>query len=104
MTPDLPEPPPPTPGAPLPSPEDDLPCAVFVEMVTEYLDGAIPDDLRARLEHHLAFCDGCRSVLAQIERVIQLAGRLTEEEDVDTLPDAQREQLMAAFRAARQAR
>jgi hypothetical protein len=32
------------------------------------------------------------------------AGRLTEEEDVDALPDAQRVQLMAAFRAARQAR
>jgi anti-sigma factor RsiW len=69
-------------------------------MVSEYLDGAIPDDLRARLEHHLAFCDGCRSVLAQIEHVVQLAGRLTED-DVDALPDAQRAQLMAAFRDAR---
>jgi anti-sigma factor RsiW len=90
----------PTPGVPLPPPEDDLPCAVFVEMVTDYLDGAIPDDLRARLEHHLAFCDGCRSVLAQIERVVQLAGRLTEG-DVEALPDSQRERLMAAFREAR---
>ena len=72
--------------------------------MTEYLDGATPDDLRAIVEHHLAFCDGCRSVLAEIERVIQLAGRLTEEEDVDAQPDAQREQLMAAFRAGRQAR
>jgi predicted anti-sigma-YlaC factor YlaD len=103
MTPDLPEPPPPTPGVPLPPPEDDLPCAVFVEMVTEYLDGAIPADLRARLEHHLAFCDGCRSVLAQIERVVQLAGRLTQD-DVEALPPADRAQLMAAFRAARSER
>ena len=93
----------PTPGVPLPPPEDDLPCAVFVEMVTDYLDGAVPADLRARLEHHLAFCDGCRSVLAQIERVVQLAGQLTED-DVDALPDAQREQLMAAFRDARAGR
>jgi predicted anti-sigma-YlaC factor YlaD len=100
MTPDLPAPPPPTPGVPLPPPEDDLPCAAFVEMVTDYLDGAVPADLRARLEHHLAFCDGCRSVLAQIERVIQLAGRLTED-DVGTLPDPERQELMAAFRAAR---
>lgn len=100
MTPDLPDPPPPTPGVPLPPPEDDLPCAVFVEMVTDYLDGAIPADLRARLEHHLEFCDGCRSVLAQIEHVVELAGRLSEE-DVEALPAADRGQLMAAFRAAR---
>jgi anti-sigma factor RsiW len=96
----IPDPPPPTAGVPLPPPEDDLPCAVFVEMVTDYLDGAIPADLRARLEHHLAFCDGCRSVLAQIERIIQLAGRLTED-DVEALRAGQRDQLMAAFRAAR---
>jgi len=98
-----PDPPPPTPGLPLPPPEDDLPCAAFVEMVTDYLDGAIPDDLRGRLEYHLAFCDGCRSVLAQIERVVQLAGQLTES-DVDALPEAERQELMAAFRAARSGR
>jgi predicted anti-sigma-YlaC factor YlaD len=103
MTPNLPDPPPPTPGVPLPPPEDDLPCSVFVEMVTEYLDGAIPPDLRVRLEHHLAFCDGCRSVLAQIERVVQLAGGLREE-DVEALPHAEREELMAAFRDAHSGR
>lgn len=89
--------------APTPPPEDDLPCAVFVEMVTDYLDGAIPADLRARLDAHLGICPGCTSVLEQIERVVQLAGRLTED-DVEALPDAEREQLLAAFRAARQAK
>jgi anti-sigma factor RsiW len=92
--------PPPTSGVPLPSPEDDLPCAVFVEMVTDYLEGAIPADLRARLEAHLALCDGCHSVLAQIERIVQLAGRVTEE-DVQALPNPEREELIAAFRVAR---
>jgi predicted anti-sigma-YlaC factor YlaD len=99
----LPDPPPPTPGVPLPPSEDDLPCAAFVEMVTDYLDGAIPADLRTRLDHHLAFCDGCRSVLAQIERVVHLTGRLTED-DVEALPDHQRDQLMDAFRNARSGR
>jgi anti-sigma factor RsiW len=84
----------------MPPLEDDLPCAVFVEMITDYLDGAIPADLRARVEAHLAICPGCLSVLAQIEQVIALAGRLGED-DVEALPDADREQLVAAFRAAR---
>ena len=84
----------------MPPPEDDLPCAVFVEMITDYLDGALPADLRARVEAHLAICPGCSSVLEQIQRVISLAGRLRED-DVEALPDADRAQLMAAFRAAR---
>ena len=88
---------------PTPPPEDDLPCAVFVEMVTDYLDDAIPADLRARLEAHLGICPGCTSILEQIQRVVQMAGRLTED-DVDALPAADREQLMAAFRSARQER
>jgi anti-sigma factor RsiW len=81
-------------------PEDDLPCAVFVEMITDYLDGALPPDLRARLEAHLRICPGCTSVLDQIRRVVQLAGRLTED-DVETLTPTDRQQLLAAFRAAR---
>jgi anti-sigma factor RsiW len=84
-------------------PEDDLPCATFVEMVTDYLDGTIPPDLRARVEAHLSVCPGCTSILEQIRQVIRLAGRLGEG-DVMALPDAEREQLMAAFRAARSRR
>ncbi len=80
-------------------PEDDLPCATFVEMVTDYLDGTIPPDLRARVEAHLSVCPGCTSILEQIRQVIRLG-----EEDVVALPDAEREQLMAAFRAARSRR
>ena len=89
-----------TTNGPMPPLEDDLPCAVFVEMITDYLDGAIPADLRARVEAHLAICPGCMSVLEQIQLVISLAGRLSED-DVEALPDADRGQLMAAFRAAR---
>jgi hypothetical protein len=84
-------------------PEDDLPCATFVEMVTDYLDGTIPPDLRARVEAHLSVCPGCTSILDQIRQVIRLAGRLGEK-DVVALPDAEREQLMAAFRTARSRR
>jgi predicted anti-sigma-YlaC factor YlaD len=90
-------------NTPTPPPEDDLPCAIFVEMVTDYLDGTISPDMRARVEDHLSICPGCTSILEQIRHVIKLAGQLSEE-DVVALPDADREQLMAAFRAARSRR
>ncbi|HZA78809.1 MAG TPA: zf-HC2 domain-containing protein [Acidimicrobiales bacterium] len=87
---------------PTPPPVDDVPCAVFVDMITDYLDGTIPPDLRARVDAHLALCPGCTSVLEQIRRVIRLAGRLTDD-DVEALPAADRDRLLAAFRSARHA-
>lgn len=71
-------------------------------MITDYLDGTIPPDLRARVDAHLALCPGCTSVLEQIRRVIRLAGRLTDD-DVEALPAADRDRLLAAFRSARRA-
>ena len=43
-----------------------LACAEIVELVTDYLEGALPPDARARVEEHLAGCDGCTEYLAQI--------------------------------------
>lgn len=78
-------------------PADDFPCNEFVELVTDYLDGAMrPTEVR-RLEEHLAICGGCKSVLEQFQTVIRLSGRLSEA-DVDALAPSERERVMAAFR------
>jgi anti-sigma factor RsiW len=79
-------------------PAHDFPCNLFVELVTEYLDGALPADETRRLEEHLAICGGCESVLEQFYAIIRMCGILAEE-DVDTLAPAQREPVMSAFRA-----
>ena len=78
-------------------PVDDFPCNEFVELVTDYLEGAMPPNEIRRLEEHLAVCAGCKSVLEQFQTVIRLSGRLSEA-DVDVLPSATREPVMAAFR------
>jgi anti-sigma factor RsiW len=78
-------------------PADDFPCNEFVEVVTEYLDGAMSADDTRRLEAHLAVCPGCESVLEQFRAIIAMTGRLAED-DVDTLTEAQREPLIAVFR------
>jgi anti-sigma factor RsiW len=74
-------------------------CDNFVELVTGYLDDALPDDERARIERHLRGCDGCTRVLAQWREVIRLTGHLAET-DVARLDDGVRGELMAAFVAA----
>ena len=49
---------------------DPLVCREFVELVTDYLDGALPDAERIRFEAHLAECDGCAGYLEDTRRLI----------------------------------
>ena len=58
----------------------DLPCQVVVEMVTDYLEGALSQADRRRLDRHLAGCPYCTEYLAQMRATIRLAGRLTPED------------------------
>ncbi len=57
-----------------------LPCQVVVEMVTDYLEGALPPADRSRFETHLAGCPHCTEYLAQMRETIRLAGRITQED------------------------
>ena len=65
-----------------------VPCQEVVEMVTDYLEGAMPTADRRRLEHHLAGCRHCTEYLAQMRETIALTGRLTPE---DLTPDVSAE-------------
>jgi anti-sigma factor RsiW len=71
-----------------------LSCRQLVELVTEYLEGALSAEDRARFEEHLMNCDGCGEYVAQIRKTITAVGRLTED---DIEPEA-RETLLRAFR------
>jgi len=69
-------------------------CKSLVELVTEYLDGALPEPERARFEAHLAGCDGCTTYLDQIRTTIRVAGALSEEQ----IPPPAREALLDVYR------
>lgn len=58
---------------------DDLTCRELVELVTEYLEGAMPPTDRARFEAHVRECEGCAAYLDQVRQTIRLVGRLSEE-------------------------
>ena len=71
-----------------------LMCRELVELITEYLEGAMPARERARFEAHLAGCDACTAYVEQMRTTILLTGRLDERDlDADT-----RAALMHAFR------
>ena len=68
-------------------------CQELVELVTDYLEGALSAaDLR-RFEEHIAGCDGCTEYLAQFRRTIQLTGTLAPD---DLTPEAE-SALLAVF-------
>ena len=74
---------------------EQLSCQELVELVTDYLEGALsPADLR-RFEEHIAGCDGCTEYLAQFRRTIELTGTLTP----DDLSPAAESELAGVFRS-----
>lgn len=73
----------------------DMVCQELVEVLTEYLDGALSAHDRARLEAHLAVCDDCQAYLDQFKATIGLAGKANDEK----LPPELRNFLRNALRA-----
>jgi anti-sigma factor RsiW len=71
--------------------DDELTCRELVEVVTEYLDGAMGDAERGRFERHVADCAGCQAVVAQFRATIRVTGRLTEDQVTPAQRDAMRE-------------
>jgi len=73
----------------------DLACVEAVELVTDYLEGALSRRARRRYEHHLAACDGCEAYLEQVRATIRATGQVEpkdlEPETLDALVDLYRQ-------------
>ena len=46
---------------------DEVTCREFVELVTDYWEGALPEERIELVEEHLVMCDWCKLYLDQIE-------------------------------------
>ena len=66
----------------------------MVELVTDYIEGALPPRERAIFEAHLAVCPGCTGYLEQFRQTISALGRLPEE----TIAPQARDELLRTFR------
>ncbi|MBI4278178.1 MAG: zf-HC2 domain-containing protein [Armatimonadetes bacterium] len=73
---------------------NELTCQELVELVTEYLEGMLSPEERARFDAHLAICSGCRTYLEQFRQMIRTLGRLTEA----SVPPQARDELLMVFR------
>jgi anti-sigma factor RsiW len=71
-----------------------LSCQELVELVTDYLEGALEERDTSAFESHLEGCDGCTGYVEQLRATIQVAGAI----DLDDLSANAADALLQAFR------
>ena len=77
--------------------DDDSTCAEVVELVSDYLDGNLPEPEAERVADHLAGCPGCTAYFEQLRATSAGLGKVTTED----LPPDVRTSLLEAFRESR---
>jgi anti-sigma factor RsiW len=65
----------------------ELVCQEVVELVTDYLEGALSARDRRRFERHIAGCPHCTAYLAQMRETLRLTGELTPEDLTPQMED-----------------
>jgi anti-sigma factor (TIGR02949 family) len=73
---------------------DELACIEVVELVTDYLEGALSEADARRLERHFDTCPGCAEYLRQLRTIAGSLRGLTDE----SFPGEMRDRLIAEFR------
>jgi anti-sigma factor RsiW len=71
-----------------------LVCREAVELITDYLEGALDAKDRARLEGHLADCPHCSEYLAQMRKTLDALGRI----EAEALEPAVADELVSLYR------
>jgi anti-sigma factor RsiW len=74
--------------------KNELVCQEMVELITDYLEGALPRSQRRRFEAHLAACEHCTEYLEQMRVTIKLTGALRDED----MTPAMREEFTDLYR------
>lgn len=61
------------------------PCHEINEKLIEYVDGELPEHQTACVEDHLKQCESCRSLVAALERSLELAMMIWQEGETSAL-------------------
>ena len=81
-------------------PADEVTCEEFVELVTEYFEGALQARTLSHVEEHLVMCDWCVTYVEQVQATVDALATLPPEPVPGRLLDA----LSAALGEARDRR
>jgi anti-sigma factor RsiW len=76
----------------------DIVCRQAVELMTDYLEGALSRRDRDRLEAHLADCEHCTTYLEQLRTTIAVLGHV----EAESLPPETQDELVRLYRRWRE--
>ena len=68
-------------------------CREFVELVTEHLEGTLPDEVERAVRTHLELCGPCVEYLEQTRTTVRLLGTVP----AATLPPAAKHRLLDVY-------
>ena len=77
---------------------DEVTCQQFVELVTDYFEGALPPRMLSQVEEHLVLCDWCVAYVEQMQATAESLRKLKDRSSREP-PDS----LLAALRAKKAA-
>ena len=75
-------------------------CQELAQLVTDYLDGAMPADERGSFERHLSLCPACVRFVDQMRQTVATLGRVPAE---SITPDVE-QKLLEQFRSWKRAK
>ena len=67
---------------------DEITCRQFVELVTDYFEGALEPRTMSHVEEHLVICDWCVTYADQMQTTIAAVGELREQGSPEPPDDA----------------
>jgi anti-sigma factor RsiW len=70
-------------------------CQEMTEVITDYLDDALPPEEQERYERHLTYCAGCNRYTEQMRETVRQTGMVPREQ---SLAPALRDEIIAKFR------
>jgi anti-sigma factor RsiW len=73
---------------------DEVVCQQLVELVTDYLEGALPSRTLSQVEEHLVICEKCVTYVEQMRATVDVLGGFRDRTSREP-PDS----LLAALRA-----
>lgn len=74
---------------------EEVVCRDFVELVTDYWEGALPEARVALVEEHLVMCDWCKVYLDQMEVTV---AAMSQARGTEPVPAETQHVVLAAFR------
>lgn len=74
----------------------DRQCGDVLALMTAYLEHSMPVEDVTMLETHMVYCPGCSGFMAQLRATVEALHELP----IPPISDDERDQIVAAFRAA----